>query len=109
MGEWFNILMTLVTLILGLGVWRLQWKITKNEQKREVDEKKRQDYQVMALLGSAAAAKLGKATAIALQGGKLNGEMKDALEYMLRLEAEQDSFIKRQCIENIFKGGNGNG
>jgi hypothetical protein len=61
----------------------------------------------MSMRLSCANTKLSKATAVAVINQKVNGEMEDALEYMKSLDKEQELFIQRQGIENIFKANKG--
>ena len=96
-----EILIGILMMVLGLGFWRLQSKISKMDTKRdaadkrrEEEEKTRQEYLIMSMRLSCANTKLSKATTVAVINNKVNGEMEDALEYMKSLEKEQEMFIQ---------------
>lgn len=81
---------------------RLSSKIDKSEKKQEEREMARREYEFHQVQMNVANAKLGRANAIALQNGKCNGETHSALEFLNKVAEDQNDFLIRHGVDNIF-------
>lgn len=98
--------------ITGFCFWRIEKKITAEEEKEkeerakrqaaaEEKERNREKYELYLMKSVNAAIALGEATARAVQripDAKCNGEMHAALDYAERVKHEQKDFLTEQAI-----------
>ena len=85
--------------ITGFCFWRIEKKITAEEEKEK--ERNREKYELYLMKSVNAAIALGEATARAVQripDAKCNGEMHAALDYAERVKHEQKDFLTEQAI-----------
>ena len=99
---WTAIIPILQTVVIALGIWRIQVVVGRSESKRKSAEECREKYQLLMLRCSGASIGLGKVTAKALRDGHTNGDVKGALEYAEKVEHEQEDFIKEQVTQKII-------
>ena len=97
----------LPTALTGFFVWLLKRHIDKRDTARQVQEKKREDFEYMLLKSTTASIALGEATAKAVQripDAHCNGDMHAALDYAQKIKHEQRDFLEREGIEHITGG-----
>lgn len=97
----WQIIIGVLMAIIGLGVWRLQYVIVKNEKRRTEKEANRESLQLKIVRFGCANYLLSAATAIAIKNGKTNGEMEDALSCAKSVKDEVDSFLQEQGIKKV--------
>lgn len=95
----------ILTGVIGLGFWRVQRRIEKNEDKREAraDEKSKQDKEVhkVILQSLQATGDLTHATAVAVIDGKVNGVMDAALKKHKAAAADLNNFLLGAAANNL--------
>lgn len=69
---------------------------------RAAQEQAREELQILLVQSTRAAITLGEATALALERGHCNGEMKAALQYALDIKHKQRDFLAAQGIHGIY-------
>ena len=93
------------TAITGLVVRRLEKRIDERDQRllktKETREQAQKDGTVLLIQGVSAAISLGEATAHALQNGKPNGDMEEALKYAKKIKQAQKDFLAKQAAESM--------
>lgn len=62
----------------------------------------REDAQIIQIEMAEASIDLGEATALALQRGKTNGEMGDALEKAKKVRAKQKEFLTKVAARKLY-------
>ena len=103
--------------LTGFLVWNFERKIAKREAKREKEqeerhkkeaerEKAREELQILTIQGVSAAIALGEATAKAVQripDAHCNGDMHDALNYVVKIKHKQKDFLTRMGIASVVE------
>ena len=103
--------------LTGFLVWNFERKIAKREAKREKEqeerhkkeaerEKAREELQILTIQGVSAAIALGEATAKAVQripDAHCNGDMHNALNYVIKIKHEQKDFLTRMGIASVVE------
>jgi len=97
----WQIVIGVIMAIIGIGVWRLQYVIVKNEKKRAEQDQNRENLQLKIVRFGCASFLLGEATAIAVKSGKTNGEMDEALSCAKAVKDEVDGFLQEQGIRKV--------
>lgn len=98
-------LMSIPSAITGFCFWLLQKNITKRDDDRSKQEAAQKENELLLIRGVGAAIALGEATARAVQripDAHCNGDMHEALEYAQKVKHEQQDFLRKQGIENIY-------
>lgn len=98
-------LMSIPSAITGFCFWLLQKNITKRDAVRDKQEEAKKENELLLIRGVGAAITLGEATARAVQripDAHCNGDMKEALEYAQKVKHEQQDFLRKQGIENLY-------
>ncbi len=98
-------LMSIPSAITGFCFWLLQKNITKRDAVRDKQEEAKKENELLLIRGVGAAIALGEATARAMQripDAHCNGDMKEALEYAQKVKHEQQDFLRKQGIENLY-------
>lgn len=98
-------LMGIPSAITGFCFWLLQKNITKRDAAHDKQEVARKENELLLIRGVSAAIALGEATARAVQripDAHCNGDMHEALEYAQTVKHEQQDFLRRQGIENLY-------
>lgn len=91
--------------IMGLIVWKLERRISKQEETAEGREKARERMLLLVIQSSSAAIALGEATAKAVQripDAHCNGDMHAALDYAAKVKHEQKDFLNAQGIHALY-------
>ena len=94
----------LPTALTGFFVWLLKRHIDKRDTARQVQEKKREDFEYMLLKSTAASIALGEATAKAVQripDAHCNGDMHAALDYAENIKRDQKMFLAKKGIHSL--------
>lgn len=91
------------SLLLGIMLQRVTYKVDKAEQRRRAQERTREEFEKFQLDSLTAVMKLSEANAIALQNGKCNGETHAALDYMKTVKRDQRAFLTKQGLAHIFE------
>ena len=88
----------------GFFVWLLKRHIDKRDTARQVQEKKREDFEYMLLKSTTASIALGEATAKAVQripDAHCNGDMHAALDYAATVKRDQKMFLAKKGIHSL--------
>ena len=91
--------------IMGIVVWKLERRISKQEKDTEDREAARENMLLLVIQSSNAAIALGEATAKAVQripDAHCNGDMHKALEYAAAVKHEQKDFLSKQGIHALY-------
>ena len=91
--------------VMGFIVWRLEKRISKQEEKIEAREKAREDLMLLQVQNTRAAVALAEATARAVKripDAKCNGDMDAALEYAAEIKHKQKDFLAEQGIRALW-------
>ena len=91
--------------VMGFIVWRLEKRISKQEEKIEAREKAREDLMLLQVQNTRAAVALAEATARAVKripDAKCNGDMDAALEYATEIKHKQKDFLAEQGIRALW-------
>ena len=91
--------------IMGIVVWKLERRISKQEKDVEDREDAREAMLLLVIQSSSAAIALGEATAKAVQripDAHCNGDMHAALEYARKVKHEQKDFLTEQGVKAIY-------
>ena len=94
----------LPTALTGFFVWLLKRHIDKRDAARQVQEKKREDFEYMLLKSTTASIALGEATAKAVQripDAHCNGDMHAALDYAATVKRDQKMFLAKKGIHSL--------
>ncbi len=111
------LLACLPSAVTAFCFWLVEQKISKQSREREAEEKRmkeqaekrektREKQEMLLVRGVSAAIVLGTATAKAVEripDTHCDGDMHSALEYAEKIKREQDDFLARQGIENIYE------
>ena len=92
--------------VMGFIVWRLEKRISKQEEKIEAREKAREDLMLLQVQNTRAAVALAEATARAVKripDAKCNGDMDAALEYAAENKHKQKDFLAEQGIRALWE------
>ena len=92
--------------VMGFIVWRLEKRISKQEEKIEEREKAREDLMLLQVQNTRAAVALAEATARAVKripDAKCNGDMDAALEYAAEIKHKQKDFLAEQGIRALWE------
>ena len=92
--------------VMGFIVWRLEKRISKQEEKIEEREKAREDLMLLQVQNTRAAVALAEATARAVKripDAKCNGDMDAALEYATNIKHKQKDFLAEQGIRALWE------
>lgn len=103
--------------IVGFGIWIIQRKIQKSENKREKEEEKRREeekereklreqQELFLINGVTAAIALGEATAKAVQripDAHCNGDMHAALDYADKVKHAHRDFLAKQSVHFLYE------
>ena len=92
--------------VMGFIVWRLEKRISKQEEKIEAREKAREDLMLLQVQNTRAAVALAEATARAVKripDAKCNGDMDAALEYAAEIKHKQKDFLAEQGIRALWE------
>lgn len=90
-----------ITVIIGIVLWKLQRSLTRNEKKRDAQQARREEFQMNLLRMGVASVLLGEATAIAVKENKVNGEMDRALSCAKSVKTECREFVEKQGIRSL--------
>lgn len=102
--------------VIGVCVWLLKREIEKRDDREREERKRRQmeaddreerreQFEFHLLQSVSATAALAKATAKAVQripDAHCNGDMSAALDYADKVKKEQNKFMQKQGISNLF-------
>lgn len=88
--------------ILGVFIRRFEKSRDEDKKAKEAQEKARRQYEAFQVQMLTAVTKLSEATAIALQTGKCNGAITEAMKYLDEVRHAQREFLINQGIGNIF-------
>ena len=91
--------------VMGFFIWRLEKRISKQEEKIEAREKAREDLMLLQVQNTRAAVALAEATARAVKripDAKCNGDMDAALEYAADIKHKQKDFLAEQGIRALW-------
>lgn len=91
--------------LMGFIVWKLERRISKQEQETEDREAAREKMLLLVIQSSSAAIALGEATAKAVQripDAHCNGDMHAALDYAAKVKHEQKDFLSAQGIHAMY-------
>lgn len=91
--------------LMGFIVWKLERRISKQEQETEDREAAREKMLLLVIQSSSAAIALGEATAKAVQripDAHCNGDMHAALDYAAKVKHEQKDFLSKQGIHALY-------
>ena len=92
----------LPTATVGFFFYLIKRELNKKE-KREIErEQAREEHNILTTQAVFASLSLGEATARAIQTGKSNGELSNALEYAVRVKHNSKDFLTKQGIKNIY-------
>lgn len=89
--------------LLGFALWYLKRHITKNEAKRDEQQKNLESLVLMMLQSTRANSILCKATAEAVRDGHCNGNMTAAIEAVDKAAAAEKEFLLDKSIRYIFE------
>lgn len=91
--------------LMGFIVWKLERRISKQDQETEDREAAREKMLLLVIQSSSAAIALGEATAKAVQripDAHCNGDMHAALDYAAKVKHEQKDFLSAQGIHALY-------
>jgi len=91
--------------LMGFIVWKLERRISKQDQETEDREAAREKMLLLVIQSSSAAIALGEATAKAVQripDAHCNGDMHAALDYAAKVKHEQKDFLSAQGIHAMY-------
>lgn len=91
--------------LMSFIVWKLERRISKQEQETEDREAARENMLLLVIQSSSAAIALGEATAKAVQripDAHCNGDMHAALDYAAKVKHEQKDFLSKQGIHALY-------
>lgn len=91
--------------LMGFIVWKLERRISKQDQETEDREAAREKMLLLVIQSSSAAIALGEATAKAVQripDAHCNGDMHAALDYAAKVKHEQKDFLSKQGIHALY-------
>ena len=91
--------------LMGFIVWKLERRISKQDQETEDREAAREKMLLLVIQSSSAAIALGEATAKAVQripDAHCNGDMHAALDYAAKVKHEQKDFLSNQGIHALY-------
>ena len=91
--------------IMGIVVWMLERRISKQEEDVEDREDAREAMLFLVIRSSSAAIALGEATAKAVQripDAHCNGDMHAALAYAAKVKHEQKDFLSKQGVHALW-------
>ena len=91
--------------LMGFIVWKLERRISKQDQETENREAAREKMLLLVIQSSSAAIALGEATAKAVQripDAHCNGDMHAALDYAAKVKHEQKDFLSAQGIHALY-------
>lgn len=102
--------------ILGFGIWLIEHRIQKREDKREEirkkEEKEREErenaremHEIYIIKSIDASIALSEATARAVQripDAHCNGDMHAALEYAAKVKHEKKDFLNEQALKQLY-------
>lgn len=91
--------------IMGLIVWRLERRISRQEKEVETREDSREELLLLVVQSTGAAIALGEATAKAVEripDTNCNGDMHAALEYATEIKHKQKDFLSKQGIHALW-------
>lgn len=92
------------TITVSMVIFLLQRKRDKQEAKKEKHAKMREEEARLAMKLSMATGKLSFGCAVALERGKANGEIKDAVKEWESVKAEYLEFLNKEAFEHINEG-----
>lgn len=91
--------------IMGIVVWKLERRISKQEKDVEDREAAREAMLLLVIQSSSAAIALGEATAKAVQripDAHCNGDMHAALDYAAKVKHKQKDFLSKQGVHALW-------
>lgn len=91
--------------IMGVIVWKLERRISKQEKTTEDRENSREELLLLVVQSTGAAIALGEATAKAVQripDAHCNGDMHTALDYATKIKHQQKDFLSKQGIHALW-------
>lgn len=91
--------------LMGFIIWKLERRISKQDQETEDREAAREKMLLIVIQSSSAAIALGEATAKAVQripDAHCNGDMHAALDYAAKVKHEQKDFLSAQGIHALY-------
>ena len=91
--------------IMGIVVWKLERRISKQEKDVEDREDAREAMLLLVIRSSSAAIALGEATAKAVQripDAHCNGDMHAALDYAAKVKHEQKDVLSKQGVHALW-------
>jgi hypothetical protein len=104
--EYISIVISSVcSIIIGYCAYKLEKHDKERDNREQMKEKDREDFELYMIQSSQATLKLAKATAKAVQripDAKCNGDMHKALEDADKAKAEQMAYLHKKAIEKII-------
>lgn len=92
----------IVTGLIGMATWMIKRHIRKAEEDKATHASDRKKFEQFLVNQLAANTALTEAVAVSMQNGRVNGEIKAALNRLEGAKREQRLWLQQQGIDKIF-------